>query len=57
MTIRELRARIGLTQAGGYMPPAYLVELVEYRVTHDLGLTGSRGHDKMHSSGGEPPVD
>lgn len=57
MTIRELRARIGLTQAGGYMPPAYLVELVEYRVTHDLGLTGSCVHDKMHSSGGEPPVD
>ena len=75
MTIRELRARTGLTQAafaaalhipkrsienwegGGRTPPAYLVELIEYRVTHDPGLTGSCGHDKMHLSGGKPPVD
>lgn len=57
MTIRELRARIGLTQAGGYMPPAYFVELVGYRVAHDPGLTDSCVRDKMHSSGGEPPVD
>lgn len=59
MTIKELRARTGLTQAafaaalripkrsienwegGGRTPPAYLVELIEYRVTHDPDLTGS----------------
>lgn len=75
MTIRELRARTGLTQAafaaalhipkrsienwegGVSTPPAYLVELIEYRVTHDPGLTDSCVHDKMHVSGGKPPVD
>lgn len=75
MTIRELRARTGLTQAafavalhipkrsvenwegGVSAPPAYLVELIEYRVTHDPDLTGSRGHDKMQLSSGKPPVD
>ena len=75
MTIRELRARTGLTQAafaaalhipkrsienwegGGRTPPAYLVELIEYRVTHDPDLTDSCVHDKMHVSGGKPPVD
>lgn len=75
MTIRELRARTGLTQAafaamlhipkrsienwegGGRTPPAYLVELIEYRVTHDPDLTVSCAHDKIHLSGGQPPVD
>ena len=75
MTIRELRARTGLTQAafaaalhipkrsienwegGGRTPPAYLVELIEYRVTHDPDLTGSCSRDKMYTSGGHPPVD
>ena len=74
MTIRELRARTGLTQAafaaalhipkrsienwegGVSTPPAYLVELIEYRVTHDPDLTDSCGHDKMYTSGGQPPV-
>nr|DAL58613.1 MAG TPA_asm: putative transcriptional regulator [Caudoviricetes sp.] len=74
MTIRELRARTGLTQAafaaalhipkrsvenwegGVNTPPAYLVELIEYRVTHDPDLTGSCVHDKMHVSGGKSPV-
>ena len=75
MTIRELRARTGLTQAafaaalhipkrsvenwegGVSAPPSYLVELIEYRVTHDPDLTGSCSRDKMHMSGGKPPVD
>lgn len=59
MTIKELRARTGLTQAafaaalhipkrsienwegGVSTPPAYLVELIEYRITHDPDLTDS----------------
>lgn len=75
MTIRELRARTGLTQAafaaalhipkrsvenwegGVSAPPAYLVELIEYRLTHDPDLTGSCSRDKMYTSGGQPPVD
>lgn len=74
MTIRELRARTGLTQAafaaalhipkrsvenwegGVSAPPAYLVELIEYRVTHDPDLTGSCSRDKMYTSGGQSPV-
>lgn len=75
MTIRELRARTGLTQAafaaalhipkrsienwegGDRTPPAYLVELIEYRVTHDPDLTSSCSRDKIYTSGGQPPVD
>ncbi len=44
-------------EAGRHDPPAYLEDLLEFRIRHDLDLTGSCSRDKMHTSGGKPPVD
>lgn len=44
-------------EAGRHVPPAYVEDLLEFRIRHDPDLTGSCSRDKMYTSGGQPPVD